>query len=53
MVDGFEMGVFLIDEWVAEAENTALQEHDHLRWVKFDEVADLRLAHPSYLGLDR
>ena len=51
--DRIELNLFLIDRWEGEPRNVATNEHDDTRWVKPDELAQLDLAHPSYLQLMR
>ena len=39
---------FLVTGWTGEPTNVAPEEHDALSWFGPDEIADLRLADPSY-----
>ena len=53
-VDGFAMGVWLIESWAGAVRNAAPHEHDDLAWVDRRELAALAvadLAHPDYPAL--
>ncbi|MHA7246420.1 NUDIX hydrolase [Arthrobacter tecti] len=39
---------FLVTRWTGEPTNAAPDEHDALSWFSPDQIAGLRLAHPSY-----
>ncbi|HET7305827.1 MAG TPA: NUDIX domain-containing protein [Segeticoccus sp.] len=39
---------FLVTGWTGEPTNAAPEEHDALSWFSSDQIAGLRLAHPSY-----
>lgn len=39
---------FLVTGWTGEPTNAAPEEHDALAWFRPNDIADLRLAHPSY-----
>lgn len=39
---------FLVIRWAGEPKNAAPEEHDALCWFSSDQLAGLRLAHPSY-----
>jgi 8-oxo-dGTP pyrophosphatase MutT (NUDIX family) len=47
--DTVEMQIWLIDEWTGTPINTAPEEHDAIAWFQASQLADLRLAHDSYL----
>ena len=47
--DGFDMQIWLVDMWVGTPLNVAPDEHDAIAWFERIELADLRLAHASYL----
>jgi 8-oxo-dGTP diphosphatase len=49
-VAAVNMTIWLID-YAGTVVNHAPDEHDELRWVTSDEIADLALAHPSYVEL--
>jgi 8-oxo-dGTP diphosphatase len=49
---GMEMTIWVVD-YDGEVANRAPDEHDEIRWVPFADVADLVLAHPSYVDLFR
>jgi 8-oxo-dGTP diphosphatase len=39
---------FLVTRWIGEPTNASPEEHDALTWFRSDQIAGLRLAHPSY-----
>ena len=43
--------VFLVTTWIGQPVNAALDEHDALAWFGVDDLADLPLAHPTYVTL--
>jgi 8-oxo-dGTP pyrophosphatase MutT (NUDIX family) len=47
--DTFEMQIWLIDTWTGTPINAAPEEHDAIAWFEGTELADLHLAHESYL----
>lgn len=49
--DHLQLHVFAVDRWRGEPHNVAVDEHDEIRWVTAAELADLDLAHPSYLQM--
>jgi len=51
--DGFRMIVWNVTSWTGTPVNKATGEHDDLRWVTFNELQSLHLAHPSYQDLFR
>lgn len=46
--DEIVLHMYLIDHWTGEVHNAAPEEHDMIRWVSDEELADLELADPSY-----
>jgi 8-oxo-dGTP diphosphatase len=46
-----ELSVFLIDHWDGRPRNSAIDEHDEIRWVDSNQVDALELAHPMYESL--
>jgi 8-oxo-dGTP diphosphatase len=44
-----QFSVFLVDAWVGEPRNCAVDEHEEVRWVSPRELAELELAHPAYV----
>jgi 8-oxo-dGTP pyrophosphatase MutT (NUDIX family) len=48
---GIEMSVWIVDAWQGDVTNASPEEHDEIRWCGADDIATLRLAHPSYLAL--
>ena len=48
-----ELHLFLIDRWMGDPQNLAVEEHDDIRWVSEDELEHLELADPAYLSLLR
>ena len=50
-IDGFEFSVFVVDHWAGKIQNRAVHEHDDVRWVALEGLADLDLAHPSLVEL--
>jgi mutator protein MutT len=46
--DGLELSVFLVDTWEGEPHNASPDEHDDIRWVRMNDLADLDLADSSY-----
>jgi mutator protein MutT len=52
-IGGIELSVFVVDEWQGEPRNRAIEEHDEIRWVSLDRLAELPLAHPSLLSVIR
>lgn len=51
--DGLELSVFLIERWKGEPHTASSDEHDDIRWVSADALADLNLAHHSYVEMLR
>ena len=49
--DGLQLDVYLVDRWRGEPRNAAVDEHDAIRWVGVNELAELDLAHASYLPM--
>jgi 8-oxo-dGTP diphosphatase len=47
----FDMRVWVVDRWTGNIVNAAPDEHAEVRWFAADELADLDLAHASYLAL--
>jgi 8-oxo-dGTP pyrophosphatase MutT (NUDIX family) len=47
---GLYLTIWLVD-YAAAIVNHAPDEHDELRWVASEEIASLKLAHPSYVEL--
>jgi 8-oxo-dGTP diphosphatase len=45
------MQIWLIEAWTGAPANIAPDEHDAIAWFGKNELADLRLAHESYLEL--
>lgn len=50
-LDGLELNVFLVDEWVGDIQNLAVDEHEKLYWATSEEIAQLHLAHPKLADL--
>jgi len=48
--DTFDMQIWLVDGWAGTPVNAAPNEHDAIAWFGETELADLRLAHDSYLA---
>lgn len=48
---GTELSVFVVDHWSGEVQNLAEDEHEELRWVTLDEVAQLELSDPRLADL--
>ena len=53
VMDGLELSLYVIDRWLGEPRNVALEEHDDIRWVAPDDLELLDLAHPSYVAILR
>ena len=49
--DAADMQIWLIESWTGTPVNVALDEHDAIAWFQEDELAELRLAHDSYLAM--
>jgi 8-oxo-dGTP diphosphatase len=49
--DTFDMQIWLIEAWMGSPANIAPDEHDAIAWFEKNELADLRLAHDSYLEM--
>jgi 8-oxo-dGTP pyrophosphatase MutT (NUDIX family) len=47
--DTVDMQIWLIDGWTGTPVNAAPDEHDAIAWFQAGQLADLRLAHDSYL----
>lgn len=47
----YDMRIWLIDVWRGTPVNAAPDEHDAIGWFERAELADLRLAHESYLPM--
>lgn len=45
--DDLELHAFVVDRWEGTPANLAPEEHDDLAWFGPEELACLRLAHPS------
>ena len=45
----FDMQVWLVEVWDGTPANAAPEEHDAIAWFEGAELAELRLAHESYL----
>jgi 8-oxo-dGTP diphosphatase len=50
-VDAFEIQIWLVDAWTGVPVNAAPDEHDAIGWFERTELANLRLAHDSYLAM--
>jgi 8-oxo-dGTP pyrophosphatase MutT (NUDIX family) len=48
-----ELDLYLIDRWHGEPRNTALEEHDDIRWFAADDLKLLDLADPAYIEILR
>jgi 8-oxo-dGTP diphosphatase len=48
-----EINLYLIDRWLGEPQNVAVEEHDDIRWFAADYLELLDLAHPSYIEILR
>jgi 8-oxo-dGTP pyrophosphatase MutT (NUDIX family) len=48
--DTFDMQIWLVDLWAGTPVNAAPDEHEAIGWFEEPELADLRLAHASYLA---
>jgi mutator protein MutT len=48
-----ELNLYLIDRWLGEPRNVAVEEHDDIRWFEADDLKLLDLAHPSYIEILR
>jgi 8-oxo-dGTP pyrophosphatase MutT (NUDIX family) len=48
--DAFAMQIWLVDVWAGTLVNAAPSEHDAIAWFEESDLADLRLAHDSYLA---
>ncbi|MEV4514004.1 NUDIX hydrolase [Dactylosporangium sp. NPDC049525] len=49
--DTFAMQIWLLDTWVGTPVNAAPDEHDAIAWFDETGLAELRLAHGSYLAM--
>jgi hypothetical protein len=49
--DAFDMQIWLVDVWTGTPVNAAPDEHDAIAWFEETELADLCLAHDSYLAM--
>ena len=49
--DTFDMQIWLIETWAGVPVNVAVDEHDAIAWFHANELAELRLAHDSYLSM--
>jgi len=52
-VGNVELNLYLIDRWLGEPRNVAVEEHDDIRWFEADDLKLLDLAHPSYIEILR
>ena len=52
-VGTLELNLYLIDRWLGELRNLAVEEHDDIRWFEADDLKLLALAHPSYIEILR
>jgi 8-oxo-dGTP pyrophosphatase MutT (NUDIX family) len=48
--EAFDMQIWLVDVWAGTPVNAAPDEHDAIAWFGETDLADLRLAHESYLA---
>ena len=48
--DAFDMQIWLVDVWAGTPVNAAPGEHDAIAWFEETDLADLHLAHDSYLA---
>lgn len=46
-----DLAVYVVKSWAGQAKNLSPEEHDRVEWFAADDLAGLRLAHPSYLVL--
>lgn len=46
-----DLTVYALNSWTGRVTNLDPQEHDQVDWFTLDDLAGLRLAHPSYLAL--
>lgn len=49
--DELRLHIYLVDEWWGEPSNRAVDEHDEIKWISVDEVAEFDLAHGSYVEM--
>lgn len=49
--DGYEVSVWIVDDWSGTVHNRAPLEHDALTWVGVDEASKLTLVNAGLLGL--
>jgi 8-oxo-dGTP diphosphatase len=42
---------YIVTEWRGTPKNVAPQEHSEINWYHFEEVAQLKLAHPKYVHI--
>jgi 8-oxo-dGTP diphosphatase len=47
--DTADMQIWLVEVWTGTPVNAAPEEHDAIAWFEAGQLADLRLAHDSYL----
>jgi 8-oxo-dGTP diphosphatase len=52
-IEGAELHVFLVDHWVGEPSNAAVDEHDEIAWMGPRQLDDLDLADERYRTLLR
>ena len=50
---GLDLTVWVSRRWRGRVANLELDEHDAIGWFRADQLAELSLAHPSYLTLLR
>ena len=48
--DTFDMQIWLVEVWTGTPVNAAPDEHDAIAWFEAGQLADLPLAHDSYLA---
>jgi 8-oxo-dGTP diphosphatase len=49
--DTFDMQIWLLEAWMGSPVNLAPDEHDAIAWFTDDALAELSLAHDSYLAI--
>ncbi|MEX0667675.1 MAG: NUDIX domain-containing protein [Acidimicrobiia bacterium] len=52
-VGNVELSLYLVDRWLGEPRNVAVEEHDDIRWFEADDLKLLDLAHPLYIEILR
>jgi mutator protein MutT len=48
-----ELNLYLVERWLGEPRNVAVEEHDDIGWFEADDLNLLELAHPSYMEILR